>query len=468
MKSRKTRGSRTDAPPSGKCAKCRAACPNRAAVRLIIATALRRHARRAEGNPMTTKTACKSFRIVCQKDQVSLAEELLASEGFRFSAEGMPFCRRLEWGPFALGSSLAAFFGLVYIQNRSSMLPPLALGVRAGGAALDMCASPGGKSTYLAQLAGPEGFVLANEPPGPRLGTLRANLQRACLPNLASCACDGRALPPARGGWESILLDAPCSGWGTAEKNPRAPRIWRGRKLDRLTELQRGLLRRAAALLAPGGRLLYSTCTTNEAENEAQTRFARDELGLEPQPLQGIDALGFTLDRGREGVRVLAEKGGAQGFYLSLLQKPGTAEKAATGDAPAPEGFAPFRSTAPDCPFFDPETLGMGSVRVFGREARFLHRAALEKLPENFAWQAPLLGSLDGAGGFAPAPRSRGFLRPDASPAVRMDEPGQLRALLDGRQVESAHGNGRAAIFFRGLPLGVVSIKNGRVIAGFR
>lgn len=227
------------------------------------------------------KQHSRSFRLVCETRHIPLVEALLRAQGYEFEPEPFsPLCRRLCREPRPLGGSLAAFFGYIYIQDRSSMLPPLALAPRTGEAVLDVCASPGSKSGFLAQLTGPTGFVLANEPAPARLGTLRANLHQCNLLQAATCSYGGENLPLVPASWNAIQLDPPCSGWGTAEKHPRVLKLWQGDKLNSLIGLQRRLLRHAASLLAPGGRLVYSTCTTNEAENEAQVCFAEKELGL--------------------------------------------------------------------------------------------------------------------------------------------------------------------------------------------
>ncbi len=123
-------------------------------------------------------------------------ELLLSSQGFSFEPEPFfPLARKLRSGPFPLGSSLAALFGYIYIQDRSSMLPPLALAPEKGAAVLDMCASPGSKTGLLAQLVGPEGFVLANEPSRNRLLTLRRNLQHLNLFLCATCSYPGEKIP---------------------------------------------------------------------------------------------------------------------------------------------------------------------------------------------------------------------------------------------------------------------------------
>jgi len=267
----------------------------------------------------------RSFRLVCPPDAIPAVEALLAAQGFPFEPEPFsPWCRRLTGEPGPLGGSLAAFFGLIHIQDRSSMLPPLLLDPPPGASVLDMCAAPGGKTGFLAQLVGPTGFVLANEPSKDRLTTLRQTLLRENLAQVATIARTDLAPVLPEAAFDHILLDPPCSGWGTLDKHPQAARIWRGDKVGTLLALQRTLLATAARLLAPGGRLLYSTCTTNAAENEDQTRFALDHLPLRSLPL--APPPGFVFEPSRRDdlagiLRVDSNASAAQGFYMALFQK---------------------------------------------------------------------------------------------------------------------------------------------------
>jgi 16S rRNA (cytosine1407-C5)-methyltransferase len=270
-----------------------------------------------------TRLFLRSFRLVCKESEVFPVEALLRSQGFVFEEDPFyPPARRLLRGPLPLGASLAAAFGCLYIQDRSSMLPPLVLAPPPGTAVLDMCASPGGKTGLLAQLAGPAGFILGNEPGKPRLATLRRNLLRQGLLACATSSYPGEALPLPEGIWPRILLDPPCSGWGTAEKHPRVLTLWREEKIAPLIRLQRRLLAEAARLLRPGGLLVYSTCTTNPAENEDQVLGARAEWGLEILPLE--DPPGFVrFPAARpEAGGCLRVGGDGQGFFLALLRKP--------------------------------------------------------------------------------------------------------------------------------------------------
>ncbi|MBR5883371.1 MAG: RsmB/NOP family class I SAM-dependent RNA methyltransferase, partial [Mailhella sp.] len=115
-------------------------------------------------------TPRRSFRFTCSPEEIPVVEEMLRLQGFEF--EDDPFfapARRLISGPKPLGSSLAGFFGLIYIQDRASMLPPVALDPPKGATVLDMCSSPGSKTSQLAWLVGPKGMVLGNEPSPVRL-----------------------------------------------------------------------------------------------------------------------------------------------------------------------------------------------------------------------------------------------------------------------------------------------------------
>lgn len=423
----------------------------------------------------------RSFRLVCEPCAIPRVEALLRAQGYAFEPEPFsPLCRRLVAEPAPLGRSLAAFFGYIYIQDRSSMLPPLALAPAPGDAVLDMCASPGSKSGFLAQLVGARGFVLANEPNPARLATLRANLHACNLLQAGTCAFPGERLPLAPGSWRRILLDPPCSGWGTADKHPRTLKLWRGDKVGALVSLQQRLLRHAAGLLAPGGLVLYSTCTTNEAENEAQVRFAEEELGLARVPLPPFP--GFAWDEkpgGRGTLRVDGARSRAQGFYLALLRAPERAPRAPEahddappGRRPAPPGV-PLPPDALAGPCCDPERLPPGAAMQYGDRVRFVPGIAPGLLPPGFGWQAAPLGRMDGAGAFAAAPRLRCLVPggPEGMPGPQslvLDAVDEVTALLAGRALQTGLSGREAALWWRDLPLGCIGLRRGRALAAFR
>ncbi len=410
----------------------------------------------------------RSFRLLGEQSEVAGIENLLSAQGFSFEPEPFwPLARRLAAEPSALGGSLAARFGRIYIQDRSSMLPPLLLAPPPGTAVLDMCASPGSKTGLLSQLVGPLGFVLAVEASADRLATLRANLRRMGAANTATTGLSSADLPLADGAFESILLDPPCSGWGTAERNPKVLQLWTGDKTAPLVRLQRVLLAKAAALLAPGGRLLYSTCTTNVAENEEQTAWALEHLDLEPAPLDAPPGFIFETPRlGLSGVLRVAEESQGQGFYLACFTRRGgeRAEPPRPADLPG-RRLDPAR-LACEAPV-DWDRLPPGQVFDFNGKAFFLHRQALELLPAGLRWQGLALGKV-AARTFRPDPLCRPLLPPlaELAPGTFLDatDPATLEALLTGQALPADKGPGAAGLFFRGLGLGYVGRKGGRFL----
>ncbi len=431
-----------------------------------------------------TAPAARSFRIVCPPGQAPLVEALLRAQGYGFEPEPFsPWCRRLTEEPRPLGGSLAAFFGLIYIQDRSSMLPPLALAPEAGAAVLDMCASPGSKTGFLAQLVGPHGLVVGNEPNHTRLATLRQNLFTLNLLNAVTCSHPGEALPLPDGSWTRIQLDPPCSGWGTVERNPSVLKLWQGDKVKPLIGIQRLLLAEAARLLAPGGRVVFSTCTTNVHENEAQVLHARDELGLEVVPLAPPPGFVFADPElpGCEGtLRVDPERSGAQGFFIACLRKPGghgdagpLAHCPSLPDADRVRADALPASDWPDTGL-DPALLPDGVVAPFGDTAYFLPRPALERLPAALRWRGYPVGKW-GKDGIRPSPRLR-TLMPLPRPAdaerhadgdialLHMDDPADIAGLLSGRSIDAPRNATAALLYWRGLPLARLRVKGGRAL----
>ena len=368
----------------------------------------------------------RSFRLVCNPGQIPSVEALLSAQGFVFEPEPFsPLARRLLQEPFPLGRSLAAFWGYVYIQDRSSMLPPLALAPGEGARVLDMCASPGSKTGLLAQLVGREGLVLGNEPARPRLANLRRNLAALNLLQAVTCSWPGESLPLPDASWDAVLLDPPCSGWGTTDKNPQAIKRWQGDRLKPMLDLQRKLLTEASRLLRPGGKLVYSTCTTNVDENEGQVRFAVEELGLEPIPLEPFPGFVFAAPElsGCEGtLRVDEDASNAQGFYIALLRKPGDSA-AVPGLARGTAATAAYRAIPPAflAEFgLSPALLPPGDLAVFEGSLHFLPAPALAHLPAAVRWQGMALGKAS-AQGLIPSARLRALLDPEPQRIPRLD-----------------------------------------------
>lgn len=181
--------------------------------------------------------------------------------------------RSFDWYPLGLkldsespGKLLQNLLGQIHIQEELSMVPPLVLDPKPGERILDMCASPGSKTTQIAQMMDNRGLVIANEPSLGRIAPLRSNCERLGVLNVAVTRYDGRRFP--RGSFDRVLVDAPCSSEGRERRGPGTlARCSRERSLG-LKALQVGLLKNALRLTKPGGVVVYSTCTYAPEENE--------------------------------------------------------------------------------------------------------------------------------------------------------------------------------------------------------
>lgn len=156
-------------------------------------------------------------------------------------------------------------------QEAVSMIPVMALNPKPGEAVLDMCASPGSKTSQIAEFMNGMGVLVANERSRKRCNLLVANIQRHRSRVTIVSNHDGRHIPSLSGnsGYDAILVDAPCTGSGTTRKNPEVWSKWKPSGGLGLHSMQVGLLNRAVDLLRPGGRVVYSTCSLDPVENEA-------------------------------------------------------------------------------------------------------------------------------------------------------------------------------------------------------
>ena len=160
--------------------------------------------------------------------------------------------------------------GRITRQEAVSMLPVLALDPTPGQIILDLCASPGSKTTQICEHLGDSGAVIANEVISGRVNTLVTNVQRHASRAVLVVQHDGRHMPRVPGsGFDGVLVDVPCTGSGTTRKNPDVWGKWRPSSGRSLHSLQYDLLTRAIELTKPGGRVVYSTCSLDPIENEA-------------------------------------------------------------------------------------------------------------------------------------------------------------------------------------------------------
>ncbi len=254
----------------------------------------------------------------------------------RLAAEGMPAepTRFSPWGLVLDGHqnafALPAFReGLFEIQDEGSQLVALACGARPGWTVVDACAGAGGKSLALAMEMHNKGSLHALDTDSDRLADARRRARRAHVHNLRArviAAGDEASaqLADLAGKADVVLVDAPCSGLGTLRRKPDAR--WRLAPGDpaRFAATQRALLGRFAALLRPGGRLVYATCAIGRTENAEVAEHAEREVGLVPAPLAPLLGEERARALGVEGGRLalLPHRHGTDGFFVAAFERP--------------------------------------------------------------------------------------------------------------------------------------------------
>ncbi|HAC57011.1 MAG TPA: MFS transporter [Rhodobiaceae bacterium] len=212
--------------------------------------------------------------------------------------------------------------GAWWVQDAAASLPARLLGDVRGKDVLDLCAAPGGKT---AELAAAGAHVTALDRSKPRLERLKENLGRLGLA-AETLAADAATFAPGRE-WEAILLDAPCTATGTARRHPDVLRLKSPADRDKLAALQARLLAHAASLLAPGGTLVYCTCSLEPEEGKDQIEaFLAAHGGFERVPVSVEEAGGIgEIVTGEGDLRSLpchlSVEGGMDGFYAARLRR---------------------------------------------------------------------------------------------------------------------------------------------------
>ena len=206
--------------------------------------------------------------------------------------------------------------GAWWVQDLAASLPARLLGAGAGRTVLDLCAAPGGKTLQLAA-AGWKVTALDNN--AKRLGRVEQNLART---GLSAQVVEADALtwdPPVL--FDAVLLDAPCSATGTCRRHPDVIHRIGLRQIAEQTVLQALLLARAAAMVKPGGTLIYAVCSLEHEEGEdqaAQVSLTRDPIRADELPAGLVPSADGSL---RTDPGMLADAGGLDGFFIARWRK---------------------------------------------------------------------------------------------------------------------------------------------------
>lgn len=239
----------------------------------------------------TLKTTHEELLKRLKAEGVSLEKISFLNDGYYHSSD------------FSLGSTPEYLQGYYYLQEGASQAVSEYLNPKPGEYVLDMCASPGSKTTHIAQLMKNEGIIIALDIKEWRLNSLRNNLERMGITNTIVYNKDARYVSDLNQSFDKVLLDAPCSGNFMIEEDWFNKRTLEDIKNNAKT--QRELLKSGLSVLKKGGLIIYSTCSLEPEENEDIVDWAKRELGVkEIKSKRFWPDVDFT-----------------QGFFISVLTK---------------------------------------------------------------------------------------------------------------------------------------------------
>lgn len=246
-----------------------------------------------------------------------------------------------------LGATPEYLAGQYILQAASSFLPVMALAPQPNERVLDMAAAPGGKTTYMSALMRNTGCVIANDASKPRAKGLIGNIHRLGCKNTIVTNLDARtAFPKALGGFDRVLLDAPCTGTGVISKDPGVKTSKDERDFLAIPHMQRQLLLAAIDSVdhhsKTGGYVVYSTCSVTVEENEAVVQYVlrkRPNVKIVDTGLGDFGSPGFISYMGKKfdakmalTRRYFPHRENVDGFYVCKLKKTGPTPVAKPGD----------------------------------------------------------------------------------------------------------------------------------------
>ncbi len=280
----------------------------------------------ALGRPLPTDLRWNPFKVTRER-----FEERLTADGALWTRlEGSPDLYRVEGLP-GPGLTWAYHLGWYHPQGYTSTLPPVILNPAAGSDVLDLCASPGGKTSQLAAQMMGHGVLVANDISHSRISILASNLERLGVPNVLVSQYRGENFPE-RFRFDHVLADVPCSGEGTFRIDGGSYRHEQSARTRTLPKIQLALLLKALKITRPGGTVLYSTCTWAPEEDEAVVAAAlsRMEIEILPLPDNLSGTPGITSWEGTDwpddlsrSMRFWPHHTESWGFYCAHLRKSG-------------------------------------------------------------------------------------------------------------------------------------------------
>lgn len=353
--------------------------------------------------------------------------------------------------------------GAYYVQEAASMLleqAVIASGVRERDIlALDLCAAPGGKSTHLISLLTEGSLLVANEPDGARRHVLAENMWKHGAGNVVMTGSGPSALTSLPSFFDLTLVDAPCSGEGMFRKDAFARRQWSPALVAACAATQREIVAHAWEALTPGGTLIYSTCTWEPEENEAQLLplLAQGGACLELPLVQEWGVVRSDVG-GAIGYRCYPHRVKGEGFFIAAVRKADGARSRVHG------------TERPGKDVTVPAWIGPGSDMAILEHHDVLHAVPrvwsshVEMILKAMRTHAPGIPFSERKGDtwvpHAAAALSR-WLDRSVFPEIALDG-AQAIAYLRGGATPATGARGTALVTHQGLPLGWVHGAGGR------
>ena len=261
-----------------------------------------------------------------EQSMQKIAECIAGNEEFaEFTDGAVPWCN----GGFYVkegslpGKSICHEAGAFYIQEPSAMIVAALANVKPGEKVLDLCAAPGGKSTALGDALSGRGILVSNEIHPSRVKILSENIERMGIPNalvLNETPEKISSLFPEF--FNCVVVDAPCSGEGMFRKEEAALREWSPENVEMCAARQREILKEAVKCVAPGGRLVYSTCTFAPAEDEENVEwFLKEYPDFSPASGNGCMRIWPHLQRGEGHFAAVLVRSGVKNEILPAREK---------------------------------------------------------------------------------------------------------------------------------------------------
>jgi len=256
------------------------------------------------------------------------------SQPFKSNPEIMIIENQL--GPGEIGRAIEHILGYYYVQEISSMLPLLALAPTEKDSFLDICASPGSKTTQAAAMMNNKGILFANDSSLGRMMVLAANLERCGVSDAIITCKDGvlfcKKIIEQDLSFDKILVDTTCSGEGTLRSTPETFIMWNEKMIRKFSSQQKLLASHAIKILKEGGELVYSTCTHAPEENEEVIQHLINNFDIKVEPINfpkelrtrpGLESWqDKKFDKQiKNCVRIYPQDNNTEGFFIAKIKK---------------------------------------------------------------------------------------------------------------------------------------------------